>query len=189
MDGIISQDTMVQILQLGSQYALPIAALLRALYAGVRQRFPEGFTQIGIASFFAGLTSVFDTGNVDLGAIIAEVMGNTVFVFGVLSFTLIYLLRQPFRGLWVDAVVGGVLGLAAWAVWVYLLLNAWPIWTFPLAIIAGAAGFIALRFALRQIIKVMRIATFFLIGGILLIALGAGAWVLVTLANQPTPVG
>lgn len=189
MDGIISQDAMVQILQLGSQYALPIAALLRALYAGVRQRFPEGFTQIGIASFFAGLTSVLDTGNVDLAAIVAEVMGNTVFVFGLLSFIMIYLLRQPFRGLWVDAIVGGILGLVAWVVWVYVLLNTWSVWTFPLAIIAGAASFIALRFALRQIIKVVRIATYFLIAGILLIALGAGAWVLVTLASQPTPVG
>ncbi len=185
MDGIISQQTMVEILQLGSQYALPIAALLRALYEGVRGHFPEGFMQIGAASLFAGLTSVLDTGNVDLLAILAEIAGNTFFMAGLLSFIMVYLLRQPDRGRWVDGFVGGTLGLIAWSIWVYVLRNDFPVWTFPFAIIAGAAGFIALRFAVRQILRVVRIATYFLIAAIVLAVIGGGIWLLIGLTNTP----
>lgn len=191
MDQIISQETMVEILQLGSQYAVPVAALLRALYEGVRGRMPEGFFQIAIASFFAGLTSILDsTGEgVTFVDILAEIFSNTVFMVGLLSFILVYLLRQPDRGRWVDGIVGAVLGLLSWLAWVYVLRNDWPIWTAPLAVMAGAASFIALRFALRQIVKVVRITTYLIVGGVVLMILGAGAWLLITLASQPTPVG
>jgi hypothetical protein len=173
----MSNETLAELLQLGGQYFLPIAALLRALYEGVRGRFPEGFSQIALASVFAGISSVVDGGEPDLRAIVLGILGNTLFMAGLLSFIMVYLLRQPDRGPIVDGIVGGVLGLIAWAIWVYLLLNDWPVWTFILAIIAGAAGFIALRFALRQILRVVRIATYFIVIGLVLVA-GAGAFLL-----------
>ena len=49
----IDPKTLSEILQLGGQYMLPIAALLRALYSGVRGKLPEGFTQIAAAAAFA----------------------------------------------------------------------------------------------------------------------------------------
>lgn len=169
----ISQETVANILQLGGQYFLPAAALLRAIYFGMRSKMPEGFGQILAASVFAGLTAVTDGQQVDLGGILAEIVGNTVFMAGLLSFILIYLLRQPNRGQVVDGVVGGVIGLIAWAIWVYVLQNNWPVWTAPLVVIAGAAAFIALRFSLRQIARLVKIATYLLVIGLVL-ALGAG---------------
>ena len=46
----IDQETLAAILQVGGQYFLPIAALLRALYSGMRGRMPEGTRQIALAA-------------------------------------------------------------------------------------------------------------------------------------------
>jgi hypothetical protein len=170
----INQETITEFLQLGGQYALPIAALLRAIYAGIRGNLPEGFTQIAVASVFAGIAAVVDPSRpFDWRVALLELAGNTVFMAGLLSFIVLYLLRQPNRGLYFDGFVGGVLGLVAWVIWTRILLNDWPWWTAPFAIVGGAAGFIMLRFSLRQIAKLVRIATFFIILGVILVV-GAG---------------
>src|SRR5690606_40824158 len=91
------------------------------------------------------------------GAIIREILGNTVFMAGLLAFIMTYLLRSPNRGQLFDGIVGGVLGLIAWACWVYVLQNDWPWWTAPLVIAAGAAIFISLRFMLRQIARLVKL--------------------------------
>jgi hypothetical protein len=164
-------DTMTQMLQLSGQLFLPTAALLRALYAGVRGRLPEGFMQIIAASLFAGLTAIANNETFDLRTVLVDITSNAVFTAGLLSFILIYLLRQPFRGLVVDGVVGGVASLVAWLLWTYGLGNDWPWWSAPLVIAAGAAAFIGLRFGLRQIIRLVRIATWLLvIGGLVVLA-------------------
>src|SRR5947209_8253007 len=149
---VIDKHTMAEILQLGGQYFLPIASLLRALYAGIRGKFPEGFLQIAIASLFAGLTSVVGTDKLDLTTIVLTILGNTVFMAGLLSFIMFYLLRQPDRGKLVDGIVGGVIGFIFWGVWT-ILDNSWPWYMIPLCIVAGAAGFITLRILLRQIAR------------------------------------
>jgi hypothetical protein len=169
----LEQETIVSILQLGGQYALPSAALLRALYSGVRGKLPEGFTQIAVASLFAGITAAADGQNVELQGIVFEILGNTVFMAGLLSFIVIYILRQPYRGRIVDAIVGAVIGLIFWLVWVLVLGNDWPIWTVPLVIAAGIGVFIGLREALRQIYRLVKIATYFIvIGGIFVVGAG-----------------
>jgi hypothetical protein len=177
MNEIISQETMAELVKLGGQYALPIAALLRALYAGMRGRLPEGFAQIIAASVFAGLTALVGNEQLDLRTIIGEILGNTVFMAGLLSFIVIYLLRQPNRGFWVDGIVGGVIGLIVWFVWVYILQNEWPWWIIPFVIAAGAAGFITLRILMRTLGKLVQIATYFIVIGLVLV-LGAGAFML-----------
>src|SRR5215216_8071116 len=149
MNELISQQTMAELVQLGGQYALPIAALLRALYSGTRGKFPEGFAQIIAASFFAGLTALVGNQQLDVRTIIGEILGNTLFMAGLLAFIMVYLLRQPNRGFWVDGIVGGVIGVVVWLVWVYILQNEWPWSTLPLLIAAGATGFITLRILLR----------------------------------------
>jgi hypothetical protein len=170
---IIDQKTMAEFLQLGGQYFLPVAALLRALYSGIRGKFPEGFAQIGAASLFAGLSAAISGEQADIGAILLKILSNTVFMAGLLAFIMTYLLRQPDRGKTFDGFVGGVLGLITWAAWVYVLRNDWPWWTFPLGIAAGAASFIVLRILLRQIYKLVRIATYFIVVGVLFV-IGAG---------------
>lgn len=171
----ISQETIAEFLKLGGQYALPIAALLRAIYAGFRGNLPEGFFQIAGASLFAGIVAVVDPSQpFDWRVALLELTGNAVFMAGLLSFILLYLLRQPNRGQIFDGFVGGALGLVAWVIWTQILLNDWPWWTAPFAILAGAAAFIVLRFSLRQIVKLVRIATYFIILGIILV-IGAGA--------------
>lgn len=186
----ISQETIATVLQLGTQYAIPSAALLRAIYHGWRGKLPEGLREIGLASLLAGLTAVADNQQPDLLRILLEIMSNTAFMAGLLSFILLYLLRQPDRGKWFDGFVGGVLGLIAWAVWVFLLGNDWSVWTFPLGIMAGAAAFIALRFSLRQLIRLMKVATWLLVAGVVF-AIGAGGlYLLQLLINQaPPPAG
>lgn len=184
----ISQETLANLLQLGGQYLLPAAALLRALYFGIRGRMPEGFGQIAAASMFAGLTAVADNQQPDLRLILLEVVGNTAFMAGLLSFILLYLLRQPNRGQLFDGVVGAVIGLISWLIWVGVLLNDWPIWTAPLLMIAGAAAFIALRFSLRQIARLVRLAGYLLVLG-LIFAIGAGAiYLFQLLTSAGTPV-
>ena len=181
----IDPNTLNNLLQLGGQYMLPIAALLRALYAGIRGKLPEGFLQIGAAAVFAGITASFTSGTVDLRSIVTGLLANTVFTAGLLSFIMIYLLRMANRGLWVDGIIGGVIGLIIWLFTVYILGEAWPWWLIPLLVSACAAGFIALRFALRQIMRVVRIATWLLIIGLIL-AIGAGGFLLLqTLTQTP----
>jgi len=177
MNELISQQTMAELVQLGGQYALPIAALLRALYAGTRGKFPEGVAQIMAASFFAGLTALVGNEQLDLRTIIGEILGNTIFMAGLLSFIMIYLLRQPNRGFWVDGIIGGMIGFMVWFVWVYILQNEWPWWTIPFVIAAGAAGFITLRIMMRTLGKLVTIATYFIVIGLVLV-LGAGAFML-----------
>ena len=173
MDTLIPPETMTQLLQTGGQFFLPGAALLRALYDGVRGKLPEGFIQILAASFFAGLTAAVNNEAFDLRQVLVDVTGNTVFMAGLLTFILLYLLRLPFRTLILDGVVGGVAGLAAWLLWVQVLLNDWPWWTAPLTVAAGAAAFIGLRFGLRQIRRLVRIATWLLvIGGVVVVIAG-----------------
>jgi hypothetical protein len=174
----ISQETLANLLQVGGQYFLPAAALLRAIYFGMRGKMPEGFGQIAAASFFAGLTAIADGQQPDLESIVLTIVGNTAFMAGLLSFIVIYLLRQPNRGQIVDAIVGGIIGLIAWAVWVYVLQNDWPVWTAPLVVVGGALAFIALRIGLRQIVRLVRIATY-LLGIGLFFAIGAGALFLI----------
>lgn len=182
----IDQDTIAGLLQLGGQYLLPIAALLRALYSGARGRFPEGFAQIAVASLFAGFAAATDTGQpyFDIRAIGIAILSNSTFVAGLLSFIMLYLLRQPDRGQIVDGVVGGFLGAISWLIWVGVLGNNLPWWTAPLAIIAGVAGFIALRFALRQIIKLVTIATYFIIAGGLVVIAAIGIWFIQLITGQ-----
>jgi hypothetical protein len=185
MNELISQQTMAELVQLGGQYALPVAALLRALYDGARGKFPEGVAQIVAASFFAGLTALVGNNQLDLRTIIGEILGNTIFMAGLLSFIMIYLLRQPNRGFWVDGIIGGIIGLVVWFVWVYILQNEWPWWTIPFVIAAGAAGFIALRIMMRTLSKLVKIATYFIVIGLFLVV-GAGAFMLFqTLFLQP----
>ncbi len=174
----IDQQTITALLGLGGQYFIPIAALLRALYSGVRGKYPQGFRQIALASVFAGVTAATDTGQpqFDVRAVVLTILGNTTFTAALLLFIMLYLLRQPDRGWIVDGIVGAVIGLAAWIGWVFVLHNEWPWWTAPLAIAAGAAGFVVLRIALRQIMRVVRVATWLLvIGGVLVLGAG-GIW-------------
>ena len=184
----ISPQTINSFLELGGQYALPAAALLRALYSGARGKLPEGLAQIAAASVLAGFTAVIDPSKpFDLQKAVLELLGNTTFMAGLLSFIVIYLIRLRFRSLVFDAVVGGVLGLAAWLAWTLILGNDWPWWTSPLAIAGGVAGFIVLRFSLRQLMRLVKIASYFIIIGLILVV-GAGGilafqWVTTQLAG------
>jgi hypothetical protein len=173
----IDPKTVTELLQLGGQYLLPIAALLRALYSGVRGKLPEGFRQIIGAALLAGVSAGVNNQAPDLRAVLTDVLGNSIFTAGVLSFIVVYLLRMQNYGLWVDGIIGGIIGLAIWLFTVFYLQQPWPWWLLILIIPACAAGFIALRFALRQIIRVVKIATYFLVvGGVLVI--GAGGFLL-----------
>ncbi len=169
----IDRQTIAQLLHLGGQYFLPAASLLRALYSGIRGKFPQGFLQIAFGSIVAGLTAIVGQQNLDLRAIILQILGNTVFMAGLLSFILVYLLRQPNRGFWFDGIVGAGIGMVSWLVLVVVLQNPWPWWTFPAGIAAGAAGFIALRLLLRQIVRLIHIATTLIVIGVLFV-IGAG---------------
>ena len=178
----ISQKTMAELLQLGGQYLLPIAALLRALYSGLRGRFPEGLSQIAVASLFAGLTAAVGNDALDIRSVALKILGNTVFMAGLLAFIMSYLLRQPNRGQTFDGVVGGVIGLLSFGAMVLILDNPWPWWTFPLAVAAGAAAFIVLRILLRQIARLVKIATYFIVIGILVVIAAGGILLFQTLA-------
>ncbi|MBZ0298767.1 MAG: hypothetical protein K8J31_03455 [Anaerolineae bacterium] len=170
----ISPETLNSFLELGGQYALPAAALLRALYSGMRGKLPEGLTQIAAASVLAGMTAVIDPSKpFDWRLALFELTGNTAFIGGLLSFIVVYLIRLRFRSLIFDGFVGGSLGLVAWVVWTQVLLNEWPWWTVPFAIAGGAAAFIALRFSLRQLMRLVRIATYLIVLGVILM-IGAG---------------
>jgi hypothetical protein len=178
MNMAIDQKTLAEIFRMGGQYLLPVAALLRALYFGVRGKLPEGFYQILGAGVFAGVTAaVGNQEGLNLRTILLTIFGNTVFTVGLLSFIVVYLLRMTFRSLVVDGVVGGIMGAIFYFVSVWLLELPWPWWFLPLTIAGGAAGFIALRFALRQIVRLVRIATWFIVIGLVLVV-GAGGFML-----------
>jgi len=186
----ISQETIASVLQVGGQYALPAATLLRALYSGYKGKLPEGILQIAAASLFAGLTSIADNQQPDLKQIILDVSGNTLFMAGLLSFIVIYLLRLPNYGQIVDGIVGGVIGGISWVIWVYILGNLdWSIWTIILFVAAGAAAFIALRFSLRQILRLVRIATWLIVIGILFVVGAGGLYLLQQLMSAPVAAG
>jgi len=181
----IPQQTVTELLQLGGQYLLPIAALLRALYNGYRQKLPEGIAEIAAASVFTGVTALVDNQQVDVRSLLLELLGNTVLMAGLLMFIVIYLLRMRNRGYVVDAIVGGVIGMAAWLGWVYLLGNDWPWWTFGLAAIGGALGFMLLRKAMRVLAVLMRVATYFIIVGLIIVVIAGGILALQWLGAIP----
>jgi hypothetical protein len=179
----LDQQTMAEILKLGGQYFLPAAALLRALYSGIRGKFPQGILQIVGASLCAGMTAAVGSQEEPLRTILLKILGNTVFMAGLLAFIMTYLLRQPNRGRTVDGVVGAILGFIVWLVWVIILENPGTWWMFPLFVGAGAAMFIVLRILLRQIAKLVRIATYLIVIAIVLILGAGGIMLLQTLTH------
>ncbi len=185
ISSLISKETVATLVQIGGQYLLPVAALLRALYAGIRGKFPEGIMQIAVASLFAGLTAVVSDQQPDLRTIILGILGNTVFTAGLLAFIVAYLLRMPFHGRWVDGIVGGFVGLVAWLFWVYILGNNLDWWTIPLAIVGVGMAFIILRILLRNIGRLVKIATYFIIFGLLFVLGAGGVLVLTGLMQAP----
>ncbi|HVU14760.1 MAG TPA: hypothetical protein VHD90_25970 [Phototrophicaceae bacterium] len=185
VSSLISKETVATLVQIGGQYLLPVAALLRALYAGIRGKFPEGILQIAVASLFAGLTAVVGDQQPDLRSIILGILGNTVFTAGLLAFIFAYLLRMTFRSKIVDGIVGGFVGLAAWLFWVYILGNNLDWWTIPLAIIGVGLAFIVLRVLLRNIGRLVKIATYFIIFGLLFVLGAGGVLVLTGLLQAP----
>ena len=88
----VDPTTLAAILQLGGQYMLPIAAILRALYSGARGKTPEGAMQIATAALIAGVSAGVNGQQPDLRNILTDVLSNTVFTAGVLSFIVIYVL-------------------------------------------------------------------------------------------------
>jgi hypothetical protein len=174
---MVAQDIFVALLQLGGQYLVPAAILLRALYSGSRGDLPEGFSEIAIVSFLAGLTAVANgQEEATIRSVGLEILGNTAFMAGLLGFIVIYLLNVQNRGQIVDGVIGGIIGGIAWAIWVYILGNDLPWWTAPFVIAGGVAGFIALRIALRTIYRLVQIATYLLRTGIALALVGGAIY-------------
>ena len=211
----INEQTLATVLQLAGQYFFPAAALLRALYSGYRGKMPEGMSQILAASVFAGLTSVADGGQPDLNGLVSTLAGNTIFIAGLLSFIVLYILRLRTFGIIVDAIVGGVLAMAAWGVWVYLLgntelqISAIPLSmlggqdtgpmtlvldlaTLPLVFIAGAVLFVFLRFSLRQIGRLVALARLLMVVGVLFLFAAGGLYLadmagIISLESLPIP--
>lgn len=173
----VDPTTLAAILQVGGQYMLPIAAILRALYSGARGKTPEGAMQIATAALIAGVSAGVNGQQPDLRNILTDVLSNTVFTAGVLSFIVIYVLRSAHLTWIVDVVVGGIIGAAIWLFTNFILGVSWPLWTVVLIIPACAAGMVLLRFALRQIFRVVRYATYLIIIGAVL-AVGAGGFLL-----------
>jgi len=137
-------------LQAGFQYLIPAAILLRALYFGARGKLPEGIRDLALGAFVAGLGALMDGDAEDVGEALIEVIGNALFVGALFFFILIYLLKLPNLGPWVDGIIGGIVGFISWIIWVYVFGNAWPVWTGPLAASGGALSFILLRSFIRR---------------------------------------
>ena len=174
---MVAEDIFVALLQLGGQYLVPAAILLRALYSGSRGDLPEGFSEIVVVSFLAGLTAIANgQEEATIRSVGLEILGNTAFMASLLGFIVIYLLRLQDQGQIVDGVIGAITGGIAWALWVYVLGNDWPWWTAPFIIAGGAAAFIALRAALRTIYRLVQIATYLLRTGIALALIGGGIY-------------
>lgn len=211
----INQETLATALQLAGQYFFPAAALLRALYAGYRGKMPEGLSQILAASVFSGVTAAASHQEPDLNSILLELTSNTVFMVGLLSFIVLYILRLRTLGLIVDAIVGGLLAVAAWGVWVYLLGNTelqistiplsllggqdtgpmtfiLDLATLPIVAIAGAVLFVFLRFSLRQIGRLLALARVMMVVGVFFLLAAGGLYLasqagLVSLEGLPLP--
>lgn len=173
----VDPKTLAAVLQVGGQYMLPTAALLRALYSSMRGRTPEGALQIAGAAVVAGASAAVNGQQPNLQAILSDVLSNTVFTAGLLTFIVIYLLKATGLSWIVDVVVGGIIGAVLWLFTNYVLGTTWPLWFLFLVIPACAGGMVLLRFALRQIFRVVRIATYLLIFGLIL-AVGAGGFLL-----------
>ena len=176
------------ILQVGGQYMLPIAAILRALYSGSRGKVPEGAVQIGTAAIIAGVSAGVNGQQPNLQNIFSDILSNTIFTAGLLSFIVIYVLRATHLTWVVDVVVGGIIGAVIWLFTNYVLGVNWPIWTLVLIIPACAAGMVVLRFALRQIFRVVRYATYLIVIGLVL-ALGAGGFLLLQTLGSGIKIG
>lgn len=211
----MNQQTLATILQLAGQYFFPAAALLRALYSGYKGKMPEGMSQILAASVFAGLTAVTEQREPDVNSIVLDLAGNTIFVAGLLSFIVLYILRMRSFGIIVDAIVGGLLAVAAWGVWVYVLgntelqISAIPLSllggqdtgpmtlvldlaTLPIVFIAGAVLFVFLRFSLRQIGRLVALARLMMTVGVLLLFAAGGLYLadqagIISLESLPIP--
>lgn len=173
----IDPTTLAALLQVGGQYMLPIAALLRALYSGARGNAPQGILQILSAAVIAGVSASVNGQPPNLENIFNDIIGNTVFTAGVLSFIVVYLLRVTNLGWIIDVVVGGILGGVLWFFSNAMLDTNWSLWLLLLIVPACALGMVLLRFALRQIFRVVRIATYLIIIGLVL-AVGAGGFLL-----------
>jgi hypothetical protein len=184
------------LIQIGGQYALPAAALLRALYSGWKGNFPEGAWQIVSASFIAGLTSIADPSTLTAAnlpqVIIGQLAGNAVFTAGLLAFIMTYLFRQTQNmSRWVDGIVGGVAGFVVWIIWTFVL-GQWAWWMIFIAIPAGAAALIALRaamFVIQTVVNVakwlLRFALFIMVGGgVLLVIWLVFTYVLPNMSGQ-----
>jgi hypothetical protein len=184
----VDPKTLAAILQVGGQYMLPIAAILRALYSGARGKFPEGAVQIGTAAIIAGVSAGVNGQQPDLKNIVGDILSNTLFTAGLLSFIVIYVLRATHLTWIVDVVVGGIIGAVIWLFTNYVLGVNWPLWTVILIIPACAAGMVALRFALRQIFRVVRYATYLIIIGLVL-ALGAGGFLVLQTILSGAKIG
>lgn len=176
-------------IQLGGQYVLPAASLLRALWYGWQGRFPEGAWQIAGASALAGITALSDPAQVVgqdvLTIILRQVLGNAVFTAGLMAFIVTYLFRQTQNmSRWVDGIVGGFAGLVVWFVWSYILLEwskEW--WMALLAIGAGVAALIALRALMFVINLAVKIARWMMGAAVVLMigaALASGAYLLIS---------
>lgn len=174
---LIDPKTLASLIQIGGQYMLPIAALLRALYSGARGNAPQGIIQILSAAVIAGVSSSVNGQPPNLQNIFTDIMGNTVFTAGLLSFIVVYLLRVTNLGWIVDVVVGGLIGGALWFFSNYWLGMNWSLFLLILIIPACAVGMVLLRFALRQIFRVVKFATYLIIIGLVL-AVGAGGFLL-----------
>lgn len=189
---------LLEVIQIGGQYVLPAAALLRALYAGWRGKFPEGAWQIASASFVAGLTASADAQTLSapnvLQAVLVQLTGNAVFTAGLLGFIVTYLFRQTQNmSRWVDGLVGAAAGLVVWIVWTFVL-NQWAWWMIFIAVPAGAAALIALRaamFVIQTVVNVakwlLRIALIIMLGGGILLGIWAVTNYVVPLLATPTP--
>lgn len=211
----MDQQTLATILQLAGQYFFPAAAMLRALYSGYKGKMPEGISQILAASVFAGLTAVTENRDPDLSSIVVDLTSNTVFIAGLLSFIVLYILRLRSLGIVVDAIVGGILAMVAWGVSVYVLgntelqISAIPLSllggqdtgpmtlvldlaTLPIVFVAGAVLFVFLRFSLRQIGRLVALARLLMTAGILLLLAAGGLYLadqagLISLESLPIP--
>lgn len=173
----LDPNTLNALLQLGGQYLIPAAALLRALYAALRGKLPEGVAQISFGAAAAGVTAGATSGQPDFNAILADILSNTAFTAGLLTFIVLYLLRARNLSWIVDVVIGALLGGLVWAFTVYVLGQDWPWWWLLWMVPAGAVALRLLRFAMRQIVRVVRIAMILLVIG-LGAALAAGGFLL-----------
>jgi hypothetical protein len=184
----IDPKTLAAILQVGGQYMLPIAAILRALYSSARGKVPQGAVQIGTAAIIAGVSAGVNGQQPNLQNIFSDILSNTIFTAGLLSFIVIYVLRATHLTWVADVVVGGIVGAVIWLFTNYVLGVNWPIWTLVLIIPACAFGMVLLRFALRQIFRVVRYATYFIVIGLVL-AIGAGGFLLLQTVSSGIKIG